>query len=63
MVSKGVKVKALDTLPETCEAEDFFIEVYTMCGNSITDIISYCKLLGLSREDITDTIKVIKQCQ
>lgn len=55
----GVKVKALDDLPEMLYIDEFYYDMYISCGTSVSNIISYCNLYDFSVEEILDSIKIL----
>lgn len=67
MAADGVRVKALESMPELLQIDIFYLDMYCICGTSFNDINTYCDLYGLSKretlEAVTIMLKVNKRVQ
>jgi len=59
MAQTGVPVKALETYPDLYEAQIFFLELHNTCGASPPNIIAYCKLHDMPKEEIVEAIAIV----
>jgi len=56
----GVKVKALDTLPEIDVVDEFYLDMYNSCGTDFSAILAYCGLYEQTNEEIIEAVKIMK---
>jgi hypothetical protein len=61
MADKGVQVKALDTyVTDTLSIDDFYYDMYELCGNDFNSIYNYCMLFKLSNAEVLEAINILK---
>jgi len=57
---KGVRVKALEDLPDLSELEQFYLELYNLTGGKASEMVALSSLYGMGNDETFFAIKTIK---
>jgi len=61
MALKGVEVKQLASYPFLLEIDEFYLDMYQTCKNDFKSILEYCKLYGLTEDEILFSVSIVNK--
>ncbi len=59
VAANGIIVKPLQSFPQLIEIDNFFLEMFNICGNDFKSIVEYCKLYGLTSDEILEAVTIL----
>lgn len=59
MERKGIKVKALKERPQLDDVCSFYLQLYSFCGLSVSNVVAVGNMYGFDDTEKTELLKII----